>query len=60
MAQGKLDEAVLALNEEETLRTDPLAVFLVANCYYNLGMRERATALLEIGGREWVADSNGQ
>lgn len=47
MAQGKLDEAVRLLDDAELIRADPLAGFMLANCYANLGLTPEMTATLE-------------
>lgn len=47
MAQGKLDEAVRLLDDEALIRLDPLAGFMLANSYANLGMVREMTATLE-------------
>ncbi len=47
MSQGQLDAAVRTLNHPDLIRDDPLAGFVLANCYANLGMDAEADAVLE-------------
>ena len=46
-AQGRLDEAADVFDNEELIRTDPLAGFYLANIYANLGMVTEMTSVLE-------------
>lgn len=47
MTQGKLDAAIRLLDDADLIRIDPLAGFMLANCYANLGMVREMTATLE-------------
>jgi tetratricopeptide (TPR) repeat protein len=47
IAQGKLDEAALLLDDAALIAEDPLAGFLLANCYANVGMKQEMRATLE-------------
>ena len=46
MQTGRLDEAVIALDDQALIRADPLAGLLLANCYANLGMTAQMTDTL--------------
>jgi TolB-like protein/Tfp pilus assembly protein PilF len=47
IAQGKLDEAVIALDDDRLRQADPVAGFMLANCYANLDMQIEMMATLE-------------
>lgn len=47
MQSGRLDEAIVELDDAALIRSDPLAGLLLANCYANLGMDAEMTATLE-------------
>ncbi|HEX5766514.1 MAG TPA: tetratricopeptide repeat protein, partial [Woeseiaceae bacterium] len=47
IAQGKLDEAVAALDDPTLIAADPEAGLVLAHCYANLGMLRESTATLE-------------
>jgi TolB-like protein/Tfp pilus assembly protein PilF len=45
--QGRLDDAADVFADENLIRTDPIAGFLLANVYANLGMTTEMTEVLE-------------
>jgi TolB-like protein/Flp pilus assembly protein TadD len=47
IAQGQLDEAVLDLDDARLIQADPVAGFMLANCYANLDMQTEMMATLE-------------